>query len=237
MKTFSLQVPFFHGFYNTIFDLVDNEYDACNYFAETTGVNLSEDDYTFDNKEFMKDVCDAFIDCFTAYMPKFIEKVEYDELVSPREYNFETDRIFANMTFNDNWKNVMKDYFVKYHIPIGKMIKEYHTSYDGFFSYMSNNIDDWYKKLFDDEDTLYLEYFLKYMIIIDYIKDNVRKEDFNLDMSIKDIEKYIEDIENEFESFTVENVSCDWFLKLTESGINKCESNNVNYDDYSMYVA
>lgn len=65
--------------------------------------------------------------------------LEWYELVSPREYNFRTDVIVATISEESLLKafaNVDKGILVA-------VAKRRHTSYDGFHSYYSPNIEDW----------------------------------------------------------------------------------------------
>jgi hypothetical protein len=77
------------------------------------------------------------------YVKAFAEKTKlpviFDELVSPREYNFHTDRIFVQISpgfvkglFTIVDKDVLR-----------QCIKEEYTSCEGFISYYSPNLDDW----------------------------------------------------------------------------------------------
>lgn len=65
----------------------------------------------------------------------------FDELVSPREYNFVTDRIFVNFSPNDLIQIKTKcreslDNFRAY-------IKDTCTSRSGFISFIDNDLNDW----------------------------------------------------------------------------------------------
>ncbi len=72
----------------------------------------------------------------------------FKDMTSPREYNFETDRLFADITLKDVKK--LKAY-VTYET-LEKAIKANHTSYDGFISFYSNNINNWNAKPLKDWD-------------------------------------------------------------------------------------
>jgi hypothetical protein len=68
-----------------------------------------------------------------------ISSLELKSLYSPKEYNFTTDRIFCYISYKDIRKMYSKVY--KDYLP--EVIKEQFTSYDGFTSYYSNDLDDW----------------------------------------------------------------------------------------------
>ena len=68
-----------------------------------------------------------------------IKSLKFDELSSPREYNFTTDRIFAKVTLKDLYR-------VKREVtPLGlaAMAKEMFTSRDGFSSFYSPDVKSW----------------------------------------------------------------------------------------------
>jgi hypothetical protein len=77
------------------------------------------------------------------YTQAFAQKTKlpviFDELVSPREYNFHTDRIFVQISpgfVKGLFAIVDKDV-------LRQRIKEEYTSCEGFISYYSPNLDDW----------------------------------------------------------------------------------------------
>jgi hypothetical protein len=72
----------------------------------------------------------------------------YKAMESPREYNFTTDRIFAEISLAD----VKKLYRLVDKAKFSKYLKDHFTSYDGFISFYSNDLDDWVVKPFKDWD-------------------------------------------------------------------------------------
>lgn len=69
----------------------------------------------------------------------------WESMQSPREYNFTTDRVFATIPMS-----VVQSLFDKSaandHESLSKVIKASFTSYDGFMSFYSNDIEDWLEK-------------------------------------------------------------------------------------------
>lgn len=66
-------------------------------------------------------------------------------MVSPREYNFTTDRIFANISdeaLDAMWKQSVADE----HKTLAQVLEDRHTSYSGFHSWYSNRLEDWLAK-------------------------------------------------------------------------------------------
>ena len=59
---------------------------------------------------------------------------------------------------------------------LAQWIKENHTSRDGFISYLSNDIDQWPSRLFDDNEIhqpAYLFYMLYYIVKAEFIRIGV----------------------------------------------------------------
>jgi hypothetical protein len=76
---------------------------------------------------------------------------KFSMMTSPREYNFETDRLFVNVSgaFLKRLFKMSKD---DKHENLNLAIKEKFTSRDGFISHYSNRITDWTDKPLDDWD-------------------------------------------------------------------------------------
>lgn len=131
----------FSGFYYSIHDSELDEALKMD-FSDDTGCHLiSEELYqkAFDlvdwrqaHNEYAKAYCEAFSD-------KFNLDLEFDELVSPKYYNFETDRIFAHIsleTVTKLFNAIDKEY-------LNEVIKSRFTSYDGFCSFYPNDLSEW----------------------------------------------------------------------------------------------
>lgn len=75
------------------------------------------------------------------YETKLNIKLHYDELSSPREYNFTTDRIFAKIS----QRNVKLLYKLVDKKILEDLIAKRFTSCSGFISYYDNKLADWGK--------------------------------------------------------------------------------------------
>lgn len=71
--------------------------------------------------------------------------LEFEEMTSPREYNFQTDRLFAKVPLK-----VMRDLFKRSaaddHATFAAVIRRRFTSRDGFSSFYSNDVATWTDK-------------------------------------------------------------------------------------------
>ena len=127
------------GFYETLHDqAIDDAVDGL--FQDDNG-NPND---TLSQK--VRDACD-FSKVYTEYAKTYTEafadefkiKLEFESLSFPKEYNFETNRIYANISRAEVrriYKAVDKD-------ALKATAKEMFTSYAGFFSFYSPDSDSW----------------------------------------------------------------------------------------------
>lgn len=78
-------------------------------------------------------------------------RMQFESMTSPREYNFETDRLFAEIPVSMARKlfNISK---TDKHVRLAAVIADRFTSYDGFYSHYSNRLADWLAKALRDWD-------------------------------------------------------------------------------------
>jgi hypothetical protein len=147
---FSAQIPFM-GFYGSIHsDVIDHEEEQL--FTSDTGKfydALYDDFFLHVNWE------QVYQKYATAYCDEFAKTfgitLDFEELVSPREYNFQTDRIFAKISRNDLAKILKKVRGEKLKNTTNKLF----SSRSGFISHYSNNIRDWGKISTWDHNQIY----------------------------------------------------------------------------------
>jgi hypothetical protein len=87
---------------------------------------------------------DLYIDALNERLEGFTLNAKFNLLTSPREYNFETDRIFIDIEKNhaiDFIKYIIKNYKKE----LEEKIKQRFTSRDGFWSHYKNGLDLWTK--------------------------------------------------------------------------------------------
>ena len=160
----------FAGFYDSIWSPEDDIYYEC------VEENLEEDvDFTFDYNQYQNDICEAYTEVWESWMREFISddiELEFVEVHSPRFYNYETDSCRVNIRLTQAAEYAIIDKIGKHRNQLSKWIKENHTSYDGFSSYLSNDIDQWPSRLFDDDETFqpaYLFCMLYYIVKAEFI--------------------------------------------------------------------
>lgn len=140
--------PFFPGFYDSIFDVsADTDLDQA-LFDNSDAVEPELLDYVMVNYEVTREYCDEvgkaylrhFVNLVKEALPKF--EAEFVEIDSPNEYNYTTDRLIGKCDFEAN-KEDIKAFVEKHKEEFDKVVKENFTSYDGFISFYSNDINEW----------------------------------------------------------------------------------------------
>ena len=171
----NIELPFFPGFYESSLMNSDTAYwaikDELEYMQDAYILKehpeykgLTEDDLDFRYSDFEHDLAVAFADAWWNNAPSIVESVEFSEIVSPKYYNFSTDRLFADVELKENWQEVMRAFMKENADWLKERIKEDWTSYDGFCSFMNNDSSEWDKYLFEDTDERYISTMLGYMM-------------------------------------------------------------------------
>ena len=146
----------FDGFYESfIDDDIDHqigqqiEWDTDTFDLNESEQEVIEDNYLSVNRSYFynqiaEDYTNFYIDALNEELDGFTLKATYKCFTSPREYNFETDRIFIEIEENhaiDFIKYIIKNYKKE----LENKIKERFTSRDGFWSHYKNRLDLWPK--------------------------------------------------------------------------------------------
>lgn len=147
-------LPVFNGFYNTLFeDLIDNATEfAIDNYNEQNNTLLNYDDFNFNYNLIMSEICkDAVI--------KIEEKLNeigincsiiYENLVSPRGYNFSNNSINIVIIFK-KFSQVIEILEQNFDL-FTQFIKYDYTSRDGFISSFSSYASDWMEDLIEDAE-------------------------------------------------------------------------------------
>jgi hypothetical protein len=147
-KTYIVKIPFY-GFYNSIHS--ENIDQAVNSDIE----NLTEDqqndistDFNYTNK-----LLNLYSKLYLKHISKILDiELIFESLQKPKEYNFETDSIFAYISEEDLLKinsNINLKLLTEY-------IKVNFVNHDGFISHYSNDISNWNTNILEwDHNQLY----------------------------------------------------------------------------------
>ena len=168
MKT---QVPFFPGFYETILDsFMDQEIEN-----EMENKDLEYDDIVdrLDYNAARKAIAEKWVEAFGEELGI---NLEFTELWSPREYNFTTDKVYAEIS-EEAMNFIYKK--VKGNPELPQILKEWFTTRDGFISYYSNDLDDWKDKKIEDMDDIERSVYIAAYAISMYDKDELMDTLYN----------------------------------------------------------
>ncbi len=144
MKKIEIELPF-SGFYESLHDqnLDDAIEQHFSYDYETGEDKELGDDYEkarwdadINWEEIHKGYAKAYVEEFGE---EFDLDLEFADLTSPKYYNFSTDRIFAEVPF-EQIEKIRKE--AEAHPEYKEFIKERYTSYDGFSSNFEADADD-----------------------------------------------------------------------------------------------
>lgn len=131
----------FDGFYNTLHDdAVDQGLEQM-FSDRDTGNTVNHDlvAHAWDKMNWKQVHIDYTREYCENFAHEFKLDLTFDELVCPREYNFVTDRCFAFISTES-----LRKVFAEVNTPdLRNKVRENHSSYDGFHSFYSNDLDDW----------------------------------------------------------------------------------------------
>ena len=155
MNKLESTIPF-DGFYESfISDDIDYqigqqiECDCDIYDLNESEEEVLNDNYLSVNRSYFynqiaEDYTNFYIDALNERLKGFRLKATYKCFTSPREYNFETDRIFIEIEENhciEFIEHIVKNYKKE----LEKKIQDMFTSRSGFISFYKNSIDLWTK--------------------------------------------------------------------------------------------
>lgn len=172
-KNFEIRLPFFCGFYESPLYNSDTLYwetteDEMEYWRERfDDETLTAGDLDIDFPRFKEECAKEYMDVFfnNADCPDFIKSMEFSEIVSPPYYNFETDKLYVNVEFEEDWRDKVKSFMDENKKWLTERIKEEWSSRDGFCSFMDNTYDGWYEELQkDDADERYIGVMIGYIM-------------------------------------------------------------------------
>ena len=155
MNKLESTIPF-DGFYNSYIssDIEHQIGQQIEWDTDIFDLNEDEQQILWDNylsvnrssfyNEIAEHYTDLYIDALNEKLEGFTLKAKFNLLTSPREYNFETDRIFIDIEKNHAIEFIK--YIIKnYKKELENKIKERFTSRSGFWSHYKNGLDLWTK--------------------------------------------------------------------------------------------
>lgn len=204
----NIELPFFPGFYETDLENSDTSYwaikEELEYFqndCDTPCKALTEDDLEFRYEDYEKDVRENWAAYWKKNAPEIVLSMDNVTMWSPRYYNFDHDRLYADIELADNWQDEMRHFIALNYDWLKDRIENDWTSYDGFMSFMSNDIDEWGDYLFKEQDCRYISTMLGYMMY----REN-------------------KDIISDLVMYALDDICANSYVELTEEGEAKIEA-------------
>ena len=262
-----IELPF-SGFYNSVWsDIVDSWIEReIEYSTEPESESEFKElppEFEFDHERALSDAYSDAMDhnaayteiaklyaesfwewiCEQAEIPKNESQIAFVEMVSPREYNFEADRIFVSV----NFRAMRRLHIIARKDPdvLQKTIESRHLSRSGFISFYSARKDEWLKSIadmdcnerktiliaamesfeeFDDMDIYYDISEKDYHICSDAMNYDELREKFDYARD----EAITNQFASEIESGDIEYVA-KWLPELTESARLEWMNDNPEY--------
>jgi len=128
-KKYKTWMPVFQGFYGT---LLEFDYYRLEDFDDVDNLNI-------DYKQYENDISELACN-FIESECNFIKSVKFEKLISPKFYNFSNDSINCEITLD---VNKLSDYINDNLEAFKDYLKDNYTSYDGFSSSYSNDVNKW----------------------------------------------------------------------------------------------
>ena len=160
-------LPIFKGFYGSI------EEDIFDQKIENDFINDDEDNLIY--KKYCNDVAKKYISLINEAMilHNSIITFEFEQVNSPREYNFQNDEIQTKTTFD--YDAIIQ--YVKYHMnQLDEFCKSNFTSFDGFCSFYPNNAVDFLKLLDTDKKESVLNHLINFIVCNIVDEDKIQDE-------------------------------------------------------------
>lgn len=131
----------FSGFYNSVHnDAIDNALRSL-FSDSATGWQVNEDLVAY--AEESMNWHEVFLDYVRNFVEDFAHEfkldLEFSEMISPREFNFVTDRVFCTISE----ESLMRMYAETPREDLRAKVVERHTSRSGFISFYSNDLETW----------------------------------------------------------------------------------------------
>jgi hypothetical protein len=140
--------------------------------------------------------------------------IKCKEIYSPKYYNFSTDEIVMDVTFN---KTKVLQVVKKEREIFNQFLKDNYTSYDGFTSFTSNNYDDWLVD-FKENEIRSVGAVLTYLF-----QDSIKYNRFQFEIFVNEgvgyYSEYIDSTDYENEVVILKNYVKDNYVDLTIDSI------------------
>jgi len=209
-------LPVFSGFYGTIWQFdYDGIEDFINQERKDKGLfsEIDFNDLKIDNTSYKSDIVKGFAEALQEELSDFILNIELESIISPKAYNFSNDSADVIIDINEG---AIKDYLINNILAFKSYLKSKYTSYDGFMSSYSNELDIWQDETKNFTDFTCNGHYLG--SILDFIARMLKVDNYTIYESvfegidnlsyIENLDEIINQSDNSlFEMFTMNNFS------------------------------
>lgn len=198
----------FPGFYESIFcnsdEFIDDEYELKGLLEEIVIDEKLEVIYEYENfEQYKKDVSKTYLEYYVEKiidcLPSKISEADYFkfeivddenniEVISPKYYNYRTDSCYCLIETNIETLQELKNFGLKNEEDVQEYLRNHFTSYDGFCSFVSNDIEYW-KQLDIKEYIEETQYLIALLDMIIALNDSNGFEEIRLS-TYYDVDKY-----------------------------------------------
>lgn len=141
----------FPGFYHSVF-VNDTAFDTSAFPSIITDFFNKNDLYDYVLMEdYQKEIAENWL---SALLPKGIYFKNVG-IISPAYYNFETDKVKYEAVLNKPFEEIVEE--VKNHPFFAEFLKRNFTSYDGFFSFYPNTVEEFISNMFERDTPTEIE--------------------------------------------------------------------------------
>lgn len=155
----NFKTTLFEGFYESDLYNSDTLYCKAEEMNIPEGYELDVHDFKGFENEVGEKAVEFLRDCLED--DDVIHSMSFKDIDSPSYYNFETDKLLIDINFNEA---ALKEYCLGMYVEeFADYLRENYTSYDGFTSFVPNNVQDFKKFLMEKDGRAYdmmLEFYL-----------------------------------------------------------------------------
>lgn len=146
-------LPVFPGFYGTVFEAYEgDEIHDINYQRESKGLNpITYEDCIWNYEEYQNNIAEKACVFIYENLSEYVTKIEFQNIDSPREYNFQNDSVNINIILTDDNIKSIKEYLFNNSEAFSDYIQDKYTHRSGFIPLHSNKHSEW---LIDIDDCL-----------------------------------------------------------------------------------
>lgn len=165
-----INLPDFIGFYNTGLDDFEISDDIESY-GDVTHEQYELIDWEAVHTSIGKNWLDKFWEQNNEYLRGFgISKMTFKFIDSPKYYNYSTDKLVLDVTFNKaKFQTAIRKFIAENQNEFESYIKDAYSSRSGFISFYSNDATEWIESLLKNElnDNVVFEGFLEFILSYD----------------------------------------------------------------------